>query len=89
MTDQTLTPEQLAIAHGTAVAELCREMILHLHDRIIAHASIVEAAGEYFSSVSAWELRDLAEVTLAKATRYAGGAVLSEKEVRNADATTH
>lgn len=89
MNSDLLTPTELAISNGTASAELCREMIRVLRDQIIAHVATVEAAGEYFAIVSAWELRAEADRMLAKATLFAGSAVQTEREVRNANAPKH
>jgi hypothetical protein len=88
MTD-ILTKAELAIASGTAGTELCREMIQTLRDAVAAHAAIPEISGNYFAAISAAELLAKAERILALTTRLAGIAVLSEREVCDAEAPTH
>lgn len=91
MAERFLTPEALAIANGTGAAELCCEMIRVLRDRIAGHVSIVERSDpvDYFAYISGHGLLETAEAFLVKATVYAGSAVETEREVRNADATSH
>lgn len=91
MTERFLTSEELAIANGTAAAELCCEMIRVLRDRIAGHVFIVERSDpvDYFAYISGHGLLETAEAFLAKATIYAGSAVKTEREVRNADTPAH
>jgi hypothetical protein len=92
MTDNAnrpLTPTELAIANGTASTEICRAMIEVLRDLIANHAAIPEISENYFASVSARELLLIAEGFHARASELAGGAVLSERNVRNPDVSKH
>jgi len=91
MTERFLTPEELAIANGTAAAEVCREMVRVLRDRIAAHVATIEQSDpvDYFSYISGHSLLATAEAMLEKATIYAGSAVQSEKQIRTSDAATH